>query len=162
MVMYAGTGGFVGGGQGVFKTSDGGETWAASNKGMLDYRITALAVDPKNPQVVYAGGDSGDLFKSSDGGQTWTNLKDKLALRQYGEPREIRQIEVDPLTGVVYMMGDNSGLLYSLDAGAKWKLVGIPPGANQPQLPALAVLPGENPVFYMSVENQGGVWRYGP
>ncbi len=161
-VIYAGTGGFVGGGQGVFKSSDSGETWTASNKGMLDYRITALAVDPKNPLVVYAGGDSGDLFKSSDAGQTWTNLKDKLALRQYGEPREIRSILVDPLTGVVYVLGDNSGLLYSLDAGNKFKLIGIPPGTEQPQLPALAVIPGESPAFFISVENQGGAWRYGP
>ena len=98
-VIYAGTGGFVGQGQGVYKSEDGGETWSPCNMGMLDYRITGLAVDPKNPQIVYAGSESGDLFKSSDGGLTWTNLKDRLVKSQYGEPRDILSVQMTPLPG---------------------------------------------------------------
>jgi photosystem II stability/assembly factor-like uncharacterized protein len=160
-VMYAGTGGFVGQGQGVYKSTDGGETWTPSNKGMLDYRITALAVDPGQPQVVFAGSDNGDLFKSSDAGQTWTNLKDGLKLSQYGEPRQIRSIQLDPSTDVVYVLGDNSGLLYSTDSGAKWRLVGNPPGTEQPQYQPLSVIFGDNPAFFLVVMNGDGVWRFG-
>jgi photosystem II stability/assembly factor-like uncharacterized protein len=160
-VIYVGTGGFVGQGQGVFKSTDGGETWSPSNRGMLDYRIIALAVDPKNPQIIYAGGDSGDLFKSSDGGQTWTNLKDRLVLRQYGEPRGIRSLQVDPITGVVYLLGDNSGLIYSGDGGGKWRMVGNPPGTDQPSFQAMAISFGESPTFILSAQDQGGSWRFG-
>ncbi len=76
--LYAGTGGFVGQGSGVYKSGDGGETWSASNQGMLDVVIDSLAVDPANGQVVYAGSEAGDLFKSTDSGKSWTNLNDTL------------------------------------------------------------------------------------
>jgi len=85
-IIYAGTGGFVGQGHGVYKSVDGGQTWIPSNRGMLDHRITALAIDPANPQVVYAGGDSGDLFKSTDGGNTWTKLTEALEVQEYSAP----------------------------------------------------------------------------
>lgn len=157
-VMYAGTGGFVGNGQGVFKSIDGGDTWMPSNRGMLDYRITALAVDPNQPQVLFAGSDQGDLFKSSDGGQSWLNLKDRLVLQQYGEPREIRSIQIDPSTGMIYLLGDNSGLLYSQDGGEKWRLLGNPPGTNQPRFNTMAIRFEDNPIFFMALMDEGGVW----
>jgi hypothetical protein len=156
--MYAGTGGIVGSGQGVFKSLDGGDTWTPSNRGMFDYRITALAVDPNHPQVVFAGSNQGDLFKSSDGGQTWTNLKDRLILQQYGEPREIRSIQIDPITGMIYLLGDNSGLLYSQDGGEKWRMLGNPPDTNQPRFNTMAISVADNPVFFLALMDEGGVW----
>jgi photosystem II stability/assembly factor-like uncharacterized protein len=161
-IMFAGTGGGVGGGQGVFKSTDGGESWTPSNKGMLDFRITALAVDPHQSQVVFAGSDSGDLFKSSDGGQNWTNLKDRLALRQYGEPRQIRSIQIDPTNGIIYVLGDNSGLLYSGNGGDKWRMLGNPPGTEQPRFTSLAIAFSDNPTFFVSIMDSGGVWRFAP
>jgi len=161
-VVYVGTGQFSGQGQGVYKSIDGGETWLPSNKGMLDYRITALAVDVNNSQVVFAGSDSGDLFKSSDGGQTWVNLKDRLVLREYGEPRQIRSLHIDPATGLVYLLGDNAGLLYSGDGGEKWRLLGIPPSTDQPRFTAMAISYGETPTFFLAVMDEGGAWRWVP
>ena len=152
-LLYAGTGGFVGQGQGVFKSIDGGDTWVPSNRGMLDYRILALAINPLQPQEIYAGSDRGDLFKSSDGGQTWINLTERIKLQQGSEPRSIASIQIDPLSGVVYLLGDNSGVLYSGDGGIKWRLLGIPAGLSQPRFSSMAVIFGEKPVILVSVED---------
>ena len=160
-IVYAGTGGFVGQGQGVYKSTDGGNTWSPANRGMLDYRITALAVDPHQPLVVYAGSDSGDLFKSSDGGATWSSLTEKLKVIQYGEPREVRSIQIDPGTGIVYLAADNSGVLYSSDGGGKWRALGNPPSLNQPSWTGFSMTFGEKPVMYFATEDNG-VWRFAP
>lgn len=37
--------------------------------------ISALAIDGKNPQILYAGTNTGTIIKTTDGGQTWVNLK---------------------------------------------------------------------------------------
>ncbi len=74
--------------RGVFRTTDGGKTWAKvlfvdENTGCSD-----LAMDPKNPRILFAGmwqleihtwgrtsgGAGSGLFKSTDGGATWTRL----------------------------------------------------------------------------------------
>src|SRR3990172_6307276 len=47
-VMFAGTWG-----AGVFKSTNGGATWVQTNAGLSGLLINALAVDPKNPDVVY-------------------------------------------------------------------------------------------------------------
>src|SRR5579864_8510362 len=68
-------------GGGVFKTTDGGETWNPVTDKYFGGTIGAVAVSASNPDVVYAGtgeydirGDvsHGDgMFKSVDGGKTW-------------------------------------------------------------------------------------------
>ena len=74
--------------RGVYKTTDGGETWrktlfAGENAGVID-----LVIDPSNPNVLYAatwhrerrawnfveGGEDSGIYKSTDGGETWTRL----------------------------------------------------------------------------------------
>jgi photosystem II stability/assembly factor-like uncharacterized protein len=75
--------------RGVFRTADGGKTWAKTlfvdeNTGCSD-----IAMDPTNPRVLFAGmwtleirtwgresgGPGSGLFKSIDGGETWTRLQ---------------------------------------------------------------------------------------
>ena len=82
-VIYAGTGGWVGQGHGVYKTVDGGDSWTSANRGILDYRITALAADPTDSQTIYAGSDKGEFFRSVDGSATWVDLTDLLPRASY-------------------------------------------------------------------------------
>src|SRR6267378_1633293 len=65
-------------GDGIYKSVDGGESW--TNAGLQkSERITQIAIDPRNPDTVYAcapgklWSDSPDrgLYKTSDGGKTW-------------------------------------------------------------------------------------------
>jgi hypothetical protein len=49
-ILYAGT---FGGG--VFKSTDGGNSWIAVNTGLTNSYILSLAIDPVNPNILYAG-----------------------------------------------------------------------------------------------------------
>jgi len=85
---------------GVWKSSDGGETWEPTFDDQSSQAIGALAVAPSNPDVVWAGtGEAwavrdmdmmGDgVYKSTDGGESWTHM----GLRETGR---IGTIVVDP------------------------------------------------------------------
>jgi photosystem II stability/assembly factor-like uncharacterized protein len=91
-----------GGERGLYKTADGGKTWAlvlgASGPNAAHVGCGEVAVDPANPDTVYAalyarrrtawsftwgtaltgGQDAGGLFKSADGGATWKKLTNGL------------------------------------------------------------------------------------
>ncbi|HEX8141612.1 MAG TPA: hypothetical protein VF553_03390 [Pyrinomonadaceae bacterium] len=86
--------------RGVYKTTDGGKTWAKVLKGAnASTGCSMISMDSKNPKTLYAGmwdfrrrgwtfrsGGEGPnqpsgsgLFRSTDGGQTWTELDEKNA-----------------------------------------------------------------------------------
>jgi photosystem II stability/assembly factor-like uncharacterized protein len=157
--LYAGTGGWVGQGHGVYKSTDGGLSWSAANTGMLDYRITALAVDPSNAQVVLAGTDDGQLFISTDAAVTWSNIAANLGLSPY-QSGQVQSLVFDlarPQT--IYLLTQSQGLLVSMDLGAHWTTLPKPRSDTGFDFSALAVLPGSTPVYVVS---SGSVWCYTP
>ncbi len=74
--------------RGVYRTRDGGQTWKQVLKKDADTGASDIALDPSNPNVVFAGlwqarrrpweltsgGPGSGLFVSRDGGDTWTQL----------------------------------------------------------------------------------------
>ncbi|MDP3047367.1 MAG: DPP IV N-terminal domain-containing protein, partial [Chloroflexota bacterium] len=111
--VYAGTP------QGLVKrTLSGG--WVASGVGMVyPLRVRAIALDPGNPSVVYAGTDGersqqgGTLYKSLDGGGRWTASR----LRDV----DVYALVVDPLDANTLYAGTGKGVYKSTDAGASWQ-----------------------------------------
>src|SRR5216684_5343087 len=83
---------------GVFKTDDYGRTWTPIFDDQPTGSIGALAVDPSDPNIVYAGSGEGlhrpdlsvgdGVYKSSDAGKSWTHL----GLR---DGQQIPQIAID-------------------------------------------------------------------
>ncbi len=72
------------GARGLFKSTDSGATWLPINSGLngpIDTysSVTALAIDPANPDVLYAATAGEGVFKSSDGGANWVKFNDGLA-----------------------------------------------------------------------------------
>lgn len=76
---------YVGGADGgVWKSQDGGNSWTPLTDHMPTTAIGAIAVDPENDQIVYAGTGEGNfanhsryglgLYKTTDGGQNWLHL----------------------------------------------------------------------------------------
>ncbi|MGE3181614.1 MAG: WD40/YVTN/BNR-like repeat-containing protein [Phycisphaerae bacterium] len=69
---------------GVYRSSDGGETWTYLSNGLPNLSATDLAIDSTNPSVLYAAigrifGDAGNgIYKSTDGGDSWTKLTSGL------------------------------------------------------------------------------------
>lgn len=54
---------------GLFKTMDGGATWKALGEAWRS--LAAVAVNPKDPNVVFAAAAEGVIFRSPDSGKTW-------------------------------------------------------------------------------------------
>ncbi|WP_297707976.1 thrombospondin type 3 repeat-containing protein [uncultured Eudoraea sp.] len=91
-------------------------------------RVNAIAVDPNNENIWYAGAPSGGLWKSTDAGDTWTNFFDDFP--QIG----VSGIAIDKNdSNIVYIAtGDDDGgasysigVFKSLDGGVTWNETGL-------------------------------------
>jgi hypothetical protein len=120
---------FVANGTGLFKSIDGGETWQAASSGLWG-RISSLAIDPQNDDIVYAGQGCNEfgctplVFKSVNGGATWSNSANYLT-----DPAcfwSVNDMEVDPTnSSIVYATtsdcNDQGGFFWkSVDGGFTW------------------------------------------
>ena len=160
-VIYAGTGGFVGQGHGVYKSTDGGDSWSASNRGMIDYRISAVAIDPADSKIVYAGSDAGELFKSEDGGQTWTNLTEQLPLDPNSHST-IQYILFDPSqSGKLYLLASNVGILIGSTGGTQWQTLPVPHESDSGSPKIMVIVPGTTLHILIGIERQGGLQYVG-
>lgn len=65
---------FAAGPAGVFRSSDSGLNWQPSSEGLGTAAITALAINPGQPDILFASTAEGALFRSDDGGQTWQSI----------------------------------------------------------------------------------------
>ncbi|HEY7181070.1 MAG TPA: glycosyl hydrolase, partial [Blastocatellia bacterium] len=88
----------AGGDRGLYKTTDGGKTWKAVLSISENTGVTDVALDPSNPDIVYAaswqrrrhfytlinGGPESAIHKSTDGGVTWTRLRGGLPAGELG------------------------------------------------------------------------------
>ena len=107
----------------VKKSTDGGHSWTAVSPPMGG-QVYALAMDPQNSSVLYAGGREGAggpgvLLKTTDGGSSWTPLT-----YEGGWP-SIYAVIVDPLNSAVYVgAGAPIGILKSTDGGSTWSSIG--------------------------------------
>lgn len=88
-------------------------------------RVSAIAVDPRNNDVAYAGGAAGGVWKTTDGGTTWTPLTDDQPSLATGsialDPSNPDTIYVG--TGEEAFSADSyygAGILKSTDGGATW------------------------------------------
>lgn len=68
-VLYAG-----GARMGVVKSVDRGATWTAINTGLTNQAIRTLTLDPRQPEMLFAG-TNGGAFRTMDGGAHWTPMK---------------------------------------------------------------------------------------
>jgi len=134
--------------RGVFRTTDGGKTWARVLFTDENSGCAHLEMDPNNPKVLYAGmwplemhtwgrdsgGPGSGLFKSTDGGVTWKRLSGNgLPTRMTGKivpaisPSNSKRIYVLIETGDgVPLNGketDRGKLWRSDDSGETWKLI---------------------------------------
>ena len=122
-------------GGGVFKTLDGGQSWAAVTDKYFGGTIGAVAVSASNPDVVYVGGGEYALrgnvshgegvWKSTDAGKTWSSLGLKLT-------RQISRVVVHPTDpeivyvaaqGNVWAPTPDRGIYRSKDGGKNWSKV---------------------------------------
>ncbi|MGE3490301.1 MAG: glycosyl hydrolase [Vicinamibacterales bacterium] len=124
--------------RGVFKSTDGGQTWKRTlfkdaRSGAVD-----IVIDANNPNVIYAalweayrieyqmssGGPGSGLYKSTDGGETWTEITRNPGLPSGVVGRiGIANTKADSNRVYALVENENGGLFVSDDAGASWKLI---------------------------------------
>ncbi|MDR3389448.1 MAG: hypothetical protein P4L92_20580 [Rudaea sp.] len=167
-------------GDGIYKSTDGGETW--NNMGLPNSeRIAQIIVDPKSSDTVYAcvpgklWSDSADrgLYRTSDGGKTWN-----LVLKGGNLSTGCASISMNPQDPNVLFAGlwdfrrkgwtfrsggesptakSGSGLFRSADGGKSWTEITSAANKGFPEKPfgriAVTIAPSKTDVVYALVES---------
>ena len=58
----------------LYRSDDAGQTWQPATQGLPEGGVATLALDPRQPQALYAAMADGSLYGSEDGGATWRLL----------------------------------------------------------------------------------------
>jgi photosystem II stability/assembly factor-like uncharacterized protein len=113
---------------GVFRTQNAGQTWERISPAHHQelHHIESLAIDPKDPEVVYAG--TWHLpWKTADGGRTWSSLKNGMI-----DDSDVFSIIVDWSNNNKVYASACSGIYGSDSAGQAWRRIqGIPHSARR-------------------------------
>lgn len=123
--------------RGVFRTSDGGNSWehvlqVSANTGASD-----LSLDPTNPRILYAamwnhgrkpwfihsGGTDGGIYKSTDGGDSWSKLTGGLPEMVGKIGVDVSASNPDRIYALIEAEPEKGGLWRSDDGGETWSLI---------------------------------------
>lgn len=103
---------------GVYRTTNGGDTWVRTADGTLSSMYSSygwwfgrINVDPNNHNVAYAIGF--DLYKTTNGGNSWSLISSSVHVDQH-------DIVAHPLNSNHVVLGNDGGVYISENAGATW------------------------------------------
>lgn len=121
-IMYSGSNNL-----GVYKTTNAGVNWTASNNGITNLTVQAIAISKNNPQYLYCGtsqtGAGAGVYKTTDGGANWVQVNNGFnepsglgiqALMVHPDNPNIAWVAIFPSVDVV------NGLYKTTDGGANW------------------------------------------
>lgn len=104
--------------------------WSLAGPINIEGRITTIAIDPVNPQVVYTGSANGGVWKSTNFCQTWTSIFDNQNTSSIGA------LAIDPNNPQIIYCGTGeanslrsyypgTGMYKSVNGGASWSFIGL-------------------------------------
>lgn len=133
---------------GIYKTTDGGETWTAVN--FTSGKVYALAMDPRDPQTIYASGvwqKRGKLFKSADQGATWEEIYTSVA-----NGTLIISLAMSPKNpDILYVATSDKQILQTSDGGRSWKNLFL---ATSPAVKIALDYQDENLLYFNTVSGE--------
>ncbi len=114
---------------GLWKTTDGGSTWATNTDGLPVLGVSDIAIDPTNTNIMYIATGDGDavlkaaatksigVLKSKDGGATWsrTGLSHTVA-----EHKLIRKLLIHPKNPQILLAASSGGIWMTSNGGKTW------------------------------------------
>ena len=124
-----------GGDRGVFKTTDGGETWRRVLDISPDTGANEVHLDPRNPDVAYAsayqrrrrvwtlidGGPESAIYKTTDGGESWREITNGVPSVDMGRiGMAISPADPDVLYAIIEAQRGEGGTFRSTDRGESW------------------------------------------
>jgi photosystem II stability/assembly factor-like uncharacterized protein len=125
-----------GGERGLYKTTDGGESWRLVLEPQDEWTgVTSLLIDSRNPNRLYAAtwsrqrtvaayvgtGPGAGIHKSEDGGETWSELETGLPTGNMGKiGMAISPINPDVLYATIEIDNREGGFYRSANQGASW------------------------------------------
>jgi photosystem II stability/assembly factor-like uncharacterized protein len=140
----------------VLKSTDGGQTWNAADTSLTepkapagdeDLRVDALALDPRSPNVLYAGTGNG-VYKTSDGAKTWKLANNGIDLPTGHRHRlaegSIYALAVHPVHASTVYAANFAGVWKTSNGGGTWR--NVRPG----QYLSLAIDPRRPKTVYAS------------
>jgi photosystem II stability/assembly factor-like uncharacterized protein len=125
-----------GGDRGLYKTTDGGQTWQRILDISPDTGVTEVVMDPRNPDVMLAaayqrrrhvwtlidGGPESAIYKTTDGGKTWRKVTAGLPTADLGRiGLAISPANPDVIYACVEAADGKGGIFRSLDGGETWE-----------------------------------------
>jgi len=139
-VVYAGTT------NGVYKTTDGGYSWARI--GLAGSDVRALAA---GPQVVYAGTLGLGVFKSEDGGGTWRPVNAGIPADSW-----VFALAMDPQQArTVYAGSSGTGAYRTTNGGALWAVKNTGLEGTRLRISRMLVDPGDRRTVYATLWGDG-------
>jgi photosystem II stability/assembly factor-like uncharacterized protein len=137
----------------VYLTGDGGRQWTRLSglEAPANWVVDHLAIDPAQPQVVYAamwslGSGGGGIFKTADGGRTWKRLEGI-----HGQ--SVRALALAPSRPQTLVAGTLEGVFRSEDGGEHWQRISPPGHAEIHSVESVAIDPRDPQIIY------AGTWH---
>lgn len=155
-------------GSGLYKSTDGGNTWNKAHNGLPNEELGRIAISasPVSPFYLYAvvESDKSALYRSADQGNNWEKINTQLIMGE--RPFYFSLIVADPVDGQrVYKPGFITSV--STNAGSTFSSVTVEGGNYHVDHHALYISPLDNRLMYVATDggvyvsvDQGNTWRH--
>ena len=157
-VWYAGTRN-----AGVYKTINGGASWATIVEGLGSAQVDTLVIDPADPNTLYAGLIYGGVSKTSDGGNSWFAVNNGIQEKNRGRllfkyEEVVSAVVISPLDTQHLYFTDGHKVYETRDGGGFWT---EKYSFNKDDIKQLVIHPENDNILFMATVENGvsKVWK---